>query len=41
MDKKQKMWKEMSVCRKWLSENENVVCFSFNLQKGNGDKNVG
>jgi len=31
-----KMWKE-----RWFSNNENVVCFSFNLQERNGDKNVG
>jgi hypothetical protein len=35
------MWKGIFVCRKWLSKNENVVCFSFNLQKRNGDKHVG
>jgi hypothetical protein len=36
-----KMWKEIAVCRKLFSKNEKVVCFSFNLQKHNGNKNVG
>jgi hypothetical protein len=35
------MWEERFVCRKRFSKNENVVCFSFNLQERNGDKNVG